>query len=212
MSDVDDRIRGVLREIVAAAPDPPAFNTGGGPAPRPRPVRALVAAAVILAAAGAAVTVHVVADRRPASVPVIVAPTPTTLPATVAPTPTTVPVTVGPTPTTTPNGAARTGPGPGPAGFAAPLGPLQDSDASTDPSREGRDGVVVHLRGRAEQVRPGGTIQGRLQVINNTGHAFRGGSACRAGVLAPVIFGGAFLSAPCSSTGPALDLSPSRSW
>jgi hypothetical protein len=162
-----------------------------------------VAAAVVLAAVGIGVTVHVVADPRSESVPVIVAPTPT-------PTPTTVPTTVGPTPTTAPNGAAQTRPGP--AGFAAPRGPIQDSDASTDPSREGRDGVVVHLRVRAEQVRPGGTIQGRLQVINNTGHAFRGGSACRAGVLAPVIFGGAFLSAPCSSTGPALDLSPSRSW
>jgi hypothetical protein len=93
-------------------------------------------------------------------------------------------------------GGATAAAGPGPAGFAAPLGSRQDSDASTDMAEEGLNGVVVHLVVDADGATSGTTIVGHLQVINNTRHALRGGAACRADVLAPVIYGGAFRERP----------------
>ncbi len=93
-------------------------------------------------------------------------------------------------------GGKTTPPGPGPSGFAAPLGPIQDSDASTNMAGEGINGVVVHLVVKADGVTSGDTIVGHLQVINNTRHALQGGGLCRADVLAPVIYGGHFPKQP----------------
>ncbi len=84
----------------------------------------------------------------------------------------------------------NTAAGPGPGGFAAPLGPIQDSDASTNMAGEGINGVVVHLVVDADGVTSGETIVGHLQVINNTRHALQGGAVCRADTVAPVIYGG----------------------
>ena len=86
--------------------------------------------------------------------------------------------------------------GPGPAGFAAPLGPIQDSDASTNMVGEGINGVVVHLVVDADGVTSGETIVGHLEVINNTRHALQGGAVCRADILAPVIYGGHYRERP----------------
>ncbi len=90
--------------------------------------------------------------------------------------------------------------GPGPAGFAAPLGPIQDSDASTNMLGEGINGVVAHLVVDADGVTSGETIVGHLQVINNTRHALQGGAVCRADILAPVIYGGHYPERPVFPT------------
>jgi hypothetical protein len=93
-------------------------------------------------------------------------------------------------------GGNTTAAGPGPAGFAAPLGPIQDSDASTNMVGEGINGVVVHLVVDADGVTSGERIVGHLQVIDNTRHALQGAAACRADILAPVIYGGHFPERP----------------
>jgi hypothetical protein len=86
--------------------------------------------------------------------------------------------------------------GPGPAGFPAPLGPIQDSSASRGAAGEGVNGVVVHLVVDADGVTGGAIIHGHLQVINNTRGALRGGQVCRADVVAAAIYGGQFPERP----------------
>jgi hypothetical protein len=103
-------------------------------------------------------------------------------------------VTVEPGPAARTHGAGLTGPGP--AGFPAPLGPIQDSDASTGPGDDGVNAVVVHLVVDADGVTGGEKIHGHLQVINNTRHALRKRAVCRADVLAPVMYGGRFPERP----------------
>jgi hypothetical protein len=87
---------------------------------------------------------------------------------------------------------------PGPSGFGYPalLGSIQDADASTNMAGEGINGIVVHLVVDGDSVKGGGMLVGHLQVINNTRHALYGGAACRADVVAPVIYGGRFLEHP----------------
>jgi hypothetical protein len=87
---------------------------------------------------------------------------------------------------------------PGPSGFGYPalLGSIQDSDASTNMAGEGINGVVVHLVVDADTVTGGEMLVGHIQVINNTRHSVGGGAVCRADVVAPVIYGGAFPERP----------------
>jgi hypothetical protein len=173
MSEFDDRVRQTLREIVATAPDPPPLVPHVGRRSGRRPVRVIAATVLVLVAVAVMVVVALVADRPAVSSHVVVRPVPTTA---------------------TPGATVK---GPGPAGFPAPLGPIQDSSAETGGvGGEGVNGVVVHLVVDADGVTGGKTIHGHLQVINRTRHALKGGRVCRADVVAAVIYGGRFPERP----------------
>jgi hypothetical protein len=171
MTDFDDRVRRMLGEIVAAAPDPLPFTSHVEPRGDHRRVRRVAVPAVILAGLAVALIVALIAKPSGSSH-----------------------VTVGSVPVAGTHGTRLVGPGP--AGFNAPLGRVQDSDAWTGRAGDGVNAVVVHLVVDAAGVTGGETIHGHLQVINNTHHALRSPAVCRADVFAPVIYGGRFPEQP----------------